>query len=160
MTVVGSNTNISDPELDAFAMKIRILMRDKAENNILLDNVQFTREEILCAIELAVSSYNTMTPATVVDFTGVPDDILFHWAAYYLTLSESFLQVRNQVSVPTDNLGVIGLDDKFGLYNALGRELKSYAEAKARAYKNQLNAEAAYGCVPSGYANVTRFNQG
>lgn len=159
MTVTANSVNITDEELSEFRMLVMLILRDKADLNILLDDVQFTDQEYRGAIRLAVSGYNTMTPATAVDFKGIPEYILFHWVAYFLMLSESFLQVRNQVSIPTDNIGVIGLDDKAGLYNNIAQGLKNEAKTVAQKFKSQQNLEGAYGGLPSGYSSVSRFQQ-
>ena len=159
MTVTGNSVGITDSELDEFAECVKLLLRDEADNNILLDDVQFTRDEYIRAIRMAVSGYNSMSPPTSVDFRGIPEAILFHWTAYYLMLSESFLQMRNQVSVPTDNIGVIGIDDKAGLYQGMAQNMKAQAQAQAKEYKIAQNFASGYGSMPSGYAHVSRFQQ-
>lgn len=159
MTVTADSTNISNEGLEELKIKIMMFLRDSADMNILLDDVQFTDLEYQCAIDLVVSGYNTMTPVSAVDFEGVPLYIMVHWAAGLLMRSETFLQARNQVNVPTDNIGVIGIDDKAGLYAQLSQGMIAEAKSVAQKYKNQGNLESAYGCVPSGYSTVSRFQQ-
>lgn len=159
MTVTGSSTNVNEPALEELKIKIMMFLRDDADMNILLDDVEFSDLEYRCAIDLAVSGYNVMTPATAVDYSGVPEYVLFHWVAGLLMRSNTFLQARNQVSVPTDNIGVIGLDDKAGLYASMAQSLIGEAKQVGQKYKNQQNLESAYGCLPSGYAHVSRFQQ-
>lgn len=157
MTVTGNTTDSS--EFGKLRTKIRMLLRDHADVNILLNDVDFTLEEYACAIELATDGYNVMTPITALDPLGLPPYVLVNWAAGLLLRSQTFLQARNQVSVPTDNIGVIGIDDKAGLYDALSQGLIAEAKGLARTYKNQQNAESGYGGLPSGYSHVSRFNQ-
>lgn len=158
MPVIGTALNIEDDELQEFVDCIRLVMRDKAPNNHLLDDVQFEDSEIERAIKLAVSDYNATPPETSVEWRDIPEALLFLGSASYLMLSESFLQVRNQVSVPVDNLGVIGIDDKYQAYNQLRGLLKSEFEAKIRAIKSSRNMESAYGSLQSGYSGVSRFS--
>jgi hypothetical protein len=88
----------------------------------------------------------------------IPEDILFHGTAYWLMLSESFLQIRNQVSVPADDLGVIGIDDKMQLYNSLAQQVKADFDARVRDWKDATNLQGGYGSFSSGYSNVSRFH--
>lgn len=161
MTVSASRTgpDIDEPELQAFADMVRMVLRDKSTNNILLADVQFTDEELKNAISLATDSYNILTPITTAPWDSIPRPLLLLWTCYWLMLSESFLQVRNQVAVPSDGLGVMQLDGKMGEYMSLAGNVKAEAERAAKSYKHSQNLENAYGSLPSGYANVSRYNQ-
>ena len=44
--------------------KIRIFLRDSPEYNILLDDVEFTGEDIEAAIEMTLGRWNAITPVT------------------------------------------------------------------------------------------------
>lgn len=161
MTVTGLSSTIdaSDAELDIFREDVRMLMRDVPGNNVLLDDVQFTDEDILRAIRLAANQYNTLPPNGNVGWRLIPEHILFLLTASWLLLSESFLQIRNQVSVPSDGLGVIGIDDKWSQYAQLRESLRAQGLEAAKQYKVQQNLETAYGSLASGYAYVSRFNR-
>lgn len=161
MTVSASrtSTDINDPELQAFSDVVRMVLRDRSYNNILLDDVQFTDDDLRNAIRLATGSYNVMSPVTEIAWDAIPEPILLLWTCYWLMLSESFLQVRNQVSVPSDGLGVIGIDDKAPAYMSIANGLKAEAKQAAKDYKHSRNLEACYGSLPSGYSNVSRYNQ-
>ena len=147
----------SGPELAEFLESVRMLMRDYAPNNLLLEDTQFKDEEIVRAIRMAVSEYNSMSPSTRITWRALPEDLLFLGVARWLTLSESFLQIRNQVAVPTDGLGVVGIDDKFQLYQSLTEQLKQEFQQRCRMLKNEMNLASGYGSLRSGYAGVSRF---
>ena len=44
--------------------QVRMFMRDRADKNILLDQVQFTDDELNLAMDMAVSGFNAVTPQT------------------------------------------------------------------------------------------------
>jgi len=138
--------------LGNISTKIRIFLRDRAENNILLDDVQFTDEDLECALELMAAEYNITTPISTAAWGALPLYLQVIGAARYLLYSEVFLQARNQVTLPTDRGDAMGLDDKAMLYVQLQQQLKGEWQLKVREYKNQLNAESIYDDIPSDYA--------
>ena len=60
MPVVGTPTTPTVVSKD----QVRMFMRDYANNNILLDDVQFTDVELNLALAMAASAFNTITPQT------------------------------------------------------------------------------------------------
>ena len=58
MPVVGTPTTPTVVSKD----QVRMFMRDYASNNILLDDVQFTDNELNLAMEMAVSALNAVAP--------------------------------------------------------------------------------------------------
>lgn len=72
--------------------------------------------------------------------------------------AESFLQIRNQISVPSDGIGVIGIDDKYLLYFQQMQAMKSEFKEAVREIKDELNIARGFGSFHSGYANVSRFH--
>lgn len=158
VTAPASGVDITDAELEEFVELVMMLLRDKSENNILLNRIQFPPADVKRAIRMATGHYNMMSPQTAVTWRALPETLLFHGTAYYLMLSESFLQARNQVSVNTDGLGVVGIDDKAGLYQQIGAGLKATFEEYARNIKTEQNMLAAFGRVSSGYLHVSRFH--
>lgn len=158
MAITGTTVNITDEERQEFIECVRLIMRDYASNNIMLDDVQFTDKEVDRAITLATSRFNSTPVLSALTWRDIPEDILFHGTAYWLMLSESFLQVRNQVSVPADDLGVIGIDDKMQLYNSLAQQMKADFDQRVRDWKDAMNLASGYGSFSSGYSNVSRFH--
>jgi hypothetical protein len=139
--------------------EVQILMRDFAGNNILLDGVHFSPKEIERAICRTISEYRTLPPQAISGtITSLPSYLVILGAARWLSLSETFLQIRNQVSFQTDDNEAVGIDDKAPFYLQLHQTLKAEFKQAAREHKMSKNMEEAYGNLESGYLNVTRFN--
>jgi hypothetical protein len=142
--------------------QIRLFLRDRAENNILLDDVQFTDTELNTAMEMTVSSYNAVTPQTNLTPQNFPTHlryVLLIGTARYLLMTESFMQARNQATVQDGDIAPIGISDKASLYAQLSKDLKAEWDELVRGIKTQNNMESAYGTLGSGYRNTSRFNR-
>jgi hypothetical protein len=141
--------------------QVRMFMRDRADKNILLDTVQFTDDELNLAMDMAVSSFNTVTPQTNLTSQTFPPHLkylLLIGTTRFLLMSESFLQARNQATVQDGDIAPIGIDDKAQLYAQLSAGLKSEWDELTRGVKTQNNMESAYTTLGSGYRNTSRFN--
>jgi hypothetical protein len=136
---------------------IRMFLRDYAENNILLDDVQFDSDELTRAINMAVSEYNIIPPLQDTSAADMPPSLLLLGAASWLMKSESFLQLRNQATYQDGDISPIGVDDKHQLYLNLSARLKDEWKDSVRSYKQALNMESSYGSVSSGYRNAGRM---
>lgn len=138
-----------------------MFMRDYANNNILLDEVQFTDVELNLALAMAVSGFNTVTPQTNFTPSTFPPQLMYLLligTVRFLLNSESFLQVRNQATVQDGDISPIGISDKAALYAQLAQQLKAEWDELTRGVKTQNNMESAYATLGSGYRNVSRFN--
>jgi hypothetical protein len=141
--------------------QVRMFMRDRADRNILLDTVQFTDDELNLAMDMAVSSFNAVTPQTNLTpqtFALHLRYVLLIGTTRFLLMSESFLQARNQATVQDGDIAPIGIDDKAQLYAQLSASLKAEWDELVRGVKTQNNMESAYNSLGSGYRNTSRFN--
>lgn len=130
-------------------------LRDFPKYNILLDDVQFSEEDVSDAMHFAVSQYNAMTPITNYEEDNFPNDyVLLLGICSHLMRSESFLQIRNQLTYQDGDVAPIGVDDKFQAYTALSNALKEEWTAASRQMKTQINMEQGYGKLSSGYAHI------
>jgi len=144
--------------------KIRIFLRDYAldvlpggQGNIILDTVQFTDEELDNSIEMAVSAFNGMTPIGSYTRENFPNEyLLLIGASRFLMMSEGFHQLRNQISAQDGDVSPSGIYEKANAYVALAQALRDEWQQMARAIKNQMNMESAYGFVGSGYSYIGR----
>lgn len=159
MAITGVQADITDEEKQVFVECVRLMMRDYGVNNHLLQKVQFEDKEIYRAIDLAVSQWNSTPPVSVATWRHIPEHILFLGATRWLMQAESFLQIRNQISVQTDGLGVVGLDDKYQLYYNQMQDLRNEFKAETQERKYADNIATGFGSLGSGYANVSRFHQ-
>ena len=156
---ITTTLDVTDEEMQEIVSLCRMILRDFVPNNILLDDVQFPDREIRGALRLTMSDYNAMPPITNTSWRQVPEGLLITGMCRWLMMSESFLQMRNQISVQTDGLGVVGLDDKYQLYASQAAQLKNDFQMQARELKTSRNLESGYGTMSSGYSNVSRFQQ-
>lgn len=146
--------------------EIRMWLRDYAlghltggQGNLLLDDVQFKREELTFAVKMAVSNFNAITPISsyLTDGSNFPNEyLLLVGTARFLMVSESFHQLRNQVNAQDGDIAPTGIYDKAQAYLALAQTLKGDWDDLTRKMKNQFNMEGAYGHLGSGYSNVGR----
>lgn len=148
--------------------EIRMFLRDYAlghlpggQGNILLDTIQFTEDELNFALRMAVSAFNAMTPISTFIPENYPNDyLLLLGVCRFLMMSESFHQLRNQVAAQDGDIAPSGIYEKSQAYLALAQTLQAEYQDLARAIKNQLNMEGAYGFIGSGYKNVSRHRYG
>jgi len=157
MPIVGTPTTPTVVSKD----QVRMFMRDYANNNILLDEVQFTDRELNLALEMAASAFNTVTPQTNFTASSFPLQLrylLLVGTVRFLLMSESFMQVRNQATVQDGDIAPIGISDKALLYSQLAQQLKGEWDELSRGVKTQNNMEGAYATLGSGYRNTSRFN--
>ena len=142
--------------------QIRMFLRDRADRNILLDDVQFDDDDLNFAVEMAVSAFNGITPQTNLTPMSFPTHLrylLLVGTTRFLLTAESFLQARNQATVQDGDVSPIGIDDKAALYSQLAKSLKEEWDETVRGVKTQQNMEGAYNTLGSGYRNVSRFNR-
>ena len=158
MPIVGTPTTPTVVSKD----QVRMFMRDYANNNILLDDAQFTDRELNLALEMAVSAFNTVTPQTNHTPSSFPLPLrylLLVGTVRFLLMSESFMQARNQATVQDGDIAPIGISDKASLYSQLAQQLKGEWDELTRGVKTQNNMESAYATLGSGYVNTARFNR-
>jgi hypothetical protein len=130
-------------------------LRDHPSYNILLDDVQFSEEEVTDAMHFAVSQYNAITPVTQFTETNFPNDYIFLvGTCAHLMRSEAFRQLRNQLTYNDGDVNPIGVDDKYAAYMTLRNELNAEWKELSRAMKTQTNMEQAYGSLSSGYMRI------
>lgn len=140
--------------------EVRRFMRDFPDKNILLEDVEFSQEDINQAAKFIVSAYNVTTPLTQFTLEGWPvghEFLLLLGIAWYLMKSAAFLQVRNQATYQDGDVAPIGIDDKYQLYMNMAQVLKQDWDLKVKESKIQMNLEAGYGYVSSGYRLVSRY---
>lgn len=141
--------------------EVRRFMRDYPDRNILLEDVEFSQEDVNQALRMVTSAYNSTTPITSITPDSWPygqEYLMLLGVAWYLIMSGTFLQLRNQATYQDGDIAPIGIDDKFPLYMALWQSLKQSWDEMVKTTKTQLNLESSYGTLSSGYLNVARFH--
>ena len=137
--------------------EVRMFMRDYAKNNLLLGDVQFSRDEMSKGIEFATSEFNTIAPVTAFPSESIPKSLLALGTAAWLMNSEAFLQIRNQATYGASGINPVGVDDKYRDYLSMASTMRTEWKAQALEYKKYQNAMSAFGSVNSGYRFSTRF---
>ncbi len=141
--------------------EVRRFMRDYPDKNILLEDVEFSQEDVNQALRMITSAYNSTTPISMITPSSWPQGteyLQLLGVAWYLIMSGTFLQLRNQATYQDGDIAPIGIDDKFPLYMALWQSLKQIWDEMVKTTKTQLNLESSYGTLSSGYLNVARFH--
>lgn len=145
---------------------VRYFMRDlpgfvpnTGVENVLLDNVEFSDDEVERALRFTAARYNAMTPVTRLAIEQVDQYVMLVGASSHLLRSEAIRQLRNQANAQNGDGQPIGIDDKTQLYQQLAQQLSDEFEKYARGIKTQRNMEACYGGLGSGYVSASRrFN--
>jgi hypothetical protein len=156
MPIVGTPTTPVIVSKD----QVRMFLRDRADRNILLDDVQFADEDLNLAIEMATSAFNAVTPQSYFTPSTFPENlqyVLLIGTVRFLLMSESFLQVRNQATYQDGDIAPIGIDDKQAAYAQLAQVLKGEWDELVRGVKTQNNMEGGYNSLGSGYRYVGRL---
>ena len=139
---------------------VREFLRDYGEYNVLLDNVEFTEDEIEKAMGFAVDRYNLLTPVTTLTGDTFPNRwLLLIGTCSHLMQSAAFLQLRNQATYNDGDVERIGIDDKFALYQQLSGTLSADWNQHAQKVKQQANMEGGYGSLSSGYRYLRTGNR-
>ena len=127
-------------------MDIRRVMRDFPEGNNLLDDYEFTQEELRTAMTLVVDEWNDMTPSiryyTLESFPF--RSIMLRGAVAYLLQMASISFARNHLSY-TAGGGSVDDQNKAGLYGKLSEALMVRVLSDMRGKKNELNFEDCWG---------------
>jgi hypothetical protein len=134
---------------------VRNYVRDKAELNALLPQTQESSDaDISLSIDMAVSTFNTITPITgFYDVDTIPFAILMYGTIIELLTSAGILQSRNELNYSDGGISV-ATSNKTGHYQSwIGSFVQKYMNM-VQNYKRALNAEQAYGGVSSMYSYV------
>jgi len=153
----SSNPTITNDDLRGFLRDVAGQVPGTGVTNILFDLPEFSDDDIGRAIMFTVARFNVVTPLSNDTAGTVNPWLLLVGVAEFLMMSESFRQVRNQVSYGDGDVAPIGLDDKQAQYLAMAKELKAEFEEKVKAFKISRNAESCYGNLGSGYRSASRF---
>jgi len=138
--------------------EVRQFLRDYAGNNNLLANVEFSDSDIVSAVSFVLSEYDVLPPPIGAITEGtINRAILLRGVCAHLLRSESFLQLRNQITFQSEGLPRLGVDDKTALYQNLANQLSAEWREMATRVKQRTNMENAFGHISSEYRNIGRY---
>jgi hypothetical protein len=105
---------------------VRMFLRDYPSFNILLADKEFSDEEILRAIRMAISQSNIIArPTSYTERTFPNEYTLLLGTAAFLLRTESFRQLRNQAQFQDGNIQSVGIDMKHTDYLQQAAQLSS-----------------------------------
>jgi len=140
------------------AIKVRQIVKDKKELNILLENDFQSPDPLIdTAMDLAVSDFNAQVPLTNYNRDNFPNEaVLLYGTLHYLAAGEAERQLRNQVNYNAQGMST-NLDDKFPQYQKLASYYYQMFMQKAQQLKKFINMESAWGGVESAYSSLNEF---
>lgn len=132
--------------------EVQEFIRDRAENNHLIDGTEFSPTVISLAMELAISTYNIIPPLSVATIETFPSKSLLMLG----TLSKMFkgqaaLKARNTMNYSDGGLQ-IPVEEQYQLYIQLASMYEEEFMSLSRALKTHLNIESGWGGVESDYS--------
>lgn len=128
--------------------------------NSLLDDVEFSDDDIGLGIRMAVDRYNATTPITRITEDQIPRAIVMYGAVAHLLAGEAHRQRRNQATSSAEGVVPVGIDDKVGPYSQAAEALMAQFDVLAGRVKVQRNMESVYGGFGSGYQWVSTARYG
>lgn len=127
-------------------------IRDRAENNHLIDGQEFSPTLITIAIELAISAYDTIPPLTLHNVQSFPSKtLLMSGTLWKLFAGQAALKARNTMNYADGGLQ-IPVEEQFQLYQSLASMYEEDFKTTARNLKTHLNIEDGWGEVFSDYS--------
>lgn len=138
--------------------EIRMFLRDQPQYNVLLEDIEFSDDDIRLAMRLTLARYNALTPQTSISSPlQINEWLLLAGVCCILFRSEGARQLRNQLVTQDGNVAPVGLDEKQELYVAWADRFCAEFDDKAQKIKIQLNMESCYGGFRSGYSYIGRW---
>ena len=131
--------------------QIRDYLADSPENNHLIDGEEFTDARIELAMELALSSYNTMPPTGGFVMDQFPADLLLYGTLWHLYNGQVALSARNQMSYSDGGL-TIPIEERYQFYIQMAGMYEQQFKTAAKESKISRNMEAGWGNLSTDYA--------
>ena len=140
----------------ALVEDIRRWLRDTPEKNPLLEDNEFSTDDILLAIKMAVAAFNETPIRTSFEVAGFPYiACLFDGVAAFLYEGASVQQARSHLPYATGGVQVDDMSHSVD-YAALASNFRKKFNDETRAIKNQMNLEAGWGSIGSPYVRRNR----
>lgn len=148
----------NNPRVKTFLGRVRSWMKDFAHKNRLIPGEEADDKSLLVYLEMALDDFNNATqPRTGFSLDDFPSYAILVWGTVIQALTgETLLQIRNRLNY-TDAGLTIGTSDKAGDMASVIHSLTAMYEQKKQDLKVSLNADGAFGGVPSEYATVDFF---
>ena len=154
-TPLSFSDDSPDTSALGFVSTVRNYMRDLPALNALLDGQETSDSLIQLCGELAIDDFNTSPPLIGnYDLTNFPSkSLLIIGTIIWILRSAGILQSRNQLDYASGGV-TVAVSNKTPLYQSWIAAMMQEYENKKVNLKKSINAEAAYGFIPSEYATV------
>jgi len=123
---------------------VRIYMRDNTKQNTLLNDLEYTEDEIKLAIDLVLSEFNSYPPTTTLTKDTIPLYIILPGIASKLLTSVSVSKLRNQLNY-NDGGDHVMIDDTGPQYKQLADAFFDEYKKYMINYKSALNIDLCWG---------------
>lgn len=135
--------------------EVREFLADYADNNHLIDGVEFSDTRISLATKLAVSEFNTLPPVGAVSvnsFMQYGSAVLMYGICWKLMEGQAALLARNTMSYSDGGIS-LPIEERMQLYLSLAGTFRDQYMSAAQRLKQHLNLEAGWGEVRSDQAS-------
>lgn len=137
---------------------IRQHLQDFPGKNFLLDEDEFTNQEIEAGFRLAQEGYNTIPPLHI-RFTAQAnnlDDIMLEGTLARMYRGKAYQHARNELNFQ-DGTAAGSIDNKFQYYMQISGAMWQDFERRAQQVKKYLNISDGYGSLGSEYATLPDY---
>lgn len=138
------------------ATDIRSFLMDRTtSDNPLLDDLEFSNEDLAQALQLACDKYNSTPP--LIDCPRTPDNFPYRYeliiqTAANLLRSAAINMERNKLDVTSQDGTAVQDKNKGPAYVALAKDLSAEFDQRIKQLKISANMEACWGRVGGGFA--------
>jgi len=123
--------------------EIRMFLRDQPQYNILLDDIEYSDNDIRLAMRLTVSKWNVIPPVSGLTLPEQLNEYLLLCGVCCILLrSEGIRQKRNQLMTQDGNISPVGLDEKESIYLKWALHFCEEFESMSQRVKIQENMES------------------
>lgn len=126
---------------------VRTFLMDTPDKNFLLDDQEFSDAYISLCMDLAVSSYNSMTPVSSFVTSSFPyRALMLYGTVWHMFQGRTALAARNQLTYSDGGIQ-IPIEERFELYSNLAASFGAQFQAMAQRQKTQDNIDNGWSSV-------------
>lgn len=132
--------------------EVRELVLDKVENNYLIPGEELTDTQIIIAMELTLSDWNSTPPTDMATLGNFPyKHILMAGTLYRCFMGQSALRARNTFQFSDGGISV-PLEERFQLYQAMAGMYQNEYQSMMQKVKISINMDQGWGSLGSDYS--------
>ena len=140
--------------------EIRVHIQDFPEKNFLLDEEEFSDEQLEMGIRAAISGFNSIPPVHLQintrNMTQALKDIMLEGVLAHVYRGKSLQHFRNQLNFQ-DGGAAGSIDDKGQFYQGLASQMQSNFENRVANFKRFQNMDDGFGELSSDYSGLPMY---